>query len=480
MAENTETKIEIFTEILASDKLSAYQNGFAFSGLAQIDDPSWVWSQLFINPALAMLTYDSMEERDGIVSACLETRRNSVLSKPRRIKPASDSAEDKKIAAFVEETLFDYMDFDAFLEEAYDAIPKGVSIGEKIFADGGDRIFIERVNFHPQHYFTFDEGDFAQYSNISTFRQTGPLRLREGVTMDDWTGALLPEEKFYVFSYRSRYGNRWGTPLDRKCFWASWMKRASAKQWLKYLEKGTGVVVARYNDGAAEGEIETALDAATAMVEESAAAVPKKFLLEVHEMVRSVGSSHKEFVDDYCKSELAQIILGQTLTTRGSDGGGGNRALGQVHQGTQDDRTEVDSKALMASINHKSGIINDLVFWNFGAKVKRPEFFIDYETKEDINSKATRFGIIHRDVGMELSKKQVRDELELDEPIGDDDKLLAQTSPTKTDENLPEEKLDKAEFAEKKKTLHESDNRLNSKTERFQRLRPSMIQFSGE
>ncbi len=466
--------VEIFTEILESNKLNAYQYLPFQSNAIRSDDPSFVWQQLFFNPAFAMMIYDDMEEKDGVLSANLETRRNGVLSKPRRIKPASDSAEDKKIAAFVEETLTDYMDFDAFLEEAYEAIPKGVSIGEKIFAASSDRIYIERINFHPQSYFTFDAGEFAEYSNISVFRQTGPLRLRMGVTLENWTNELLPEEKFYIFSYRPRYGNRWGSPLDRKCFWASWMKRASAKQWLKYLEKGTGVVVARYNDGSAEGEIDTALDAAAAMVEESAVAIPKKFLLEVHEMVRSVGSSHKEFVDDYCKSEIAQIILGQTLTTRGSDGGGGSRALGQVHQQVQLDRLEVDAKQLMASINHPKSIVNDIVFWNFGAKAKRPTFEIEYKPKEDLTDKATRFGIVSTDIRMALSKKQIQEELDLDDPIDEADTLAPPTTPAKPDNLLK----DKAEFAEKK-TLN-SGATSNSKTERFRRLRPSMIEFSNE
>ncbi len=442
-------EVEIFSEILASDKLSVYQNDLPFALIGQSDDPTFVWRQLFINPVLAMLTYSEMVEKDGIVSACLETRRNGVLSKPRRIKPASESAEDKKIAEFVEETLFEYMNFDAFLEEAYEAIPLGISIGEKIFADGGDRIYIERVNFHPQHYFTFGEGEFAEFSNVSIFRQTGPLRLRAGVTMENWTNELLPENKFFVFSYRSRYGNRWGSPLLRKCYWSAWFKRASAKQWLKYLEKGTGVVVVRHNDGATTAETEVALDAATALVEESAVALPKKFLLEVHEMVRSVGSSHKEFVDDYCKSELAQIILGQTLTTRGSDGGGGSRALGQVHQQVQHDRLEVDAKQLMASINHKTGIINDLVFWNFGPKAKRPKFEIEYKPKEDLTDKATRFGIVRTDIQMPISKRQVREELDLDDPTDEADTLAPPAAPAKPDNLLK----DKAEFAEKKKIL---------------------------
>lgn len=477
----TGTDIEIFSEILDSDKLGSYQN-LQFQGQdALAADPSIVWRQLFTNPAYAMLAYDDMEEKDGIVSACLETRRNGLLSKPRRIKPASDSAEDKKVSEFVEETLFHYMKFDAFLEEAYEAIPKGLSVGEKIYAAAPDRIYIEQVKFHPQHYFTFGEGEFAEYSNMAVYRQTGPLRLRSGVTVDNWTNTLLPEDRFFVFTYRPRYGNRWGSPLDRKCYWASWMKRASAKQWLRYLEKGTGSVIARYNDGAAESEQANALGAATAIVEESAVAIPKKFIVEVHEMVRAIGSSHKEFVDDYCKSEIAQTILGQTLTTRGSDGGG-SRALGQVHQGVQDDRVETDARALMAAINAKGSLIDNIVFYNFGPTKKRPEFIIDYATPEDATSKATRYGTIRTQIGIELSKKQVREDLELDEPANEEDTLGAATEEEDVRSENDSHRVPKAQFAEdvKKNFQRGFDTPSNSRTERFMRYRPSMIEFSDE
>ncbi len=475
MADKT---VELFTEILSSDKLGSYQNLHLLN--LNADDPGFVWQQLFYNPAYAMLTYDDMEEKDGIVSACLETRRNGLLSKPRHILPASDAAEDKKIAEFVEETLFEYMNFDAFLEEAYEAVPKGLSVGEKIFADGGDRIYIEKVNFHPQHYFTFGTGEYAEYSSLMVYRQTGPLRLRAGVTIDNWINELLPEDKFFVFSYRPRYGNRWGTPLDRKCYWASWMKRASAKQWLRYLEKGTGSVIARYNDGATKDEMGKALDAATAVVEESAVAMPKKFLLEVHEMVRSIGSSHKEFVDDYCKYELAQIILGQTLTTRGSDGGG-SRALGQVHQGVQDDRVETDARSLMAAINARDGLVHNLVFHNFGPNKKRPKFVIEYEIKEDIDARAKRYAVVHKDIGLDLSIQQIREDLQIEEPNNEQDTLAAAvTAKDAAGSGDPLNMPAFSESAEKKKIVPPFDTPSNSRTERFMRQRPSMIEFSDE
>jgi phage gp29-like protein len=480
MSNTPTTGLELFTEVLESDKLNAFQTSqnYNYFGQAQIQmsDPSYVWSQLFTNPHFAMMVYEDMEEKVGSISSNLETRRNGVLSKPWHFKAASDSPQDKKIAEFVEETLTDYMNFHAFLAEALEAVGDGVRIGEYIYADAGDRICIEKVKFHPPQIFTFGEGEFAKYNNTQFYRQTGPLQLRQGVTLENVAeNTVLPDWKFFTFSYNPKFGNRWGRPLKRKLYWASWMMRASTRQWLKYLEKGTASVVARHSGSATESEKQNALDAATAIVEESAVAMPDKFLIEVHEMVRNLGESHKQFVDGFCKSEMAQIILGQTLTSRGSDGGGGNRALGEVHMQTQDDRIETDSIAAMATVNQTNSIVHQIVRFNFGEKAKRPTFVIEYETKEDLNTTVDRLGKIRKDVELPISKKYAYEILQIPEPVDEND-ILGKTETPDEQKTEP----DKAEFAEKKKLVQTSDHKLNSKRERFTKLRPSMIQFSDE
>ncbi|MEQ1644563.1 MAG: DUF935 family protein [Pyrinomonadaceae bacterium] len=473
---------ELFSEILASDKLGSFQNFSTFMSSAfGANDPSAIWEQLKFNPWIAMAIYWDMEEKDAAIYSAIDTRKNNVLSKTRNIIPASDKRQDKKIAAFVEESLERYfIDFESFLHEALDAPFKGVSIGEKIFAEAADRIYIKEVKFKPQHLFSFGETGIAGFSTASMmYPQTGPLQLRQGVNITDMpVGGELPEDKFFVFSFRPKYGNRWGDPIDRKAFWQSWIKRASTKEWLRYIEKGSGVVIARYNDGAAEKEMQDAQSAAAAVQEESAVAIPKKFILEVHEMVRNIGSSHKELVDDFCNSEISRIYLGQTLTSRGSDGGG-SRALGEVHERVSDKIGETDCKALMQAVNKH--IIKPLVCLNFGPDAECPQWIIEYESKEDLDSKAGRYAVIHKDLGMELSKQQIRDDLEIEEPLNDEDRLEPAALPGAiADEVDPLDDPVISEFAEKKKLVPPSGTPSSSRTERFMRLRPSMIDFSSE
>jgi SPP1 gp7 family putative phage head morphogenesis protein len=381
----------ILKELLSVENVSGYM-AFAYNAPATAipDDPSWVWPNLFYNPWLAMAVYNDMEEKDAMVASVSEVRKDNVLSKRRRVVPASDKRQDIKVANFIEETLESYFDagdgtrvgLDHTLFEAMDAVCRGVAIGENIYENAPDRIFIKRVEFKPQHLFAFGGSNLAAYSSGSSlYPQTGPLRLRQGVMLENWDERPLPEGKFFVHSYRPRYSNRWGSPTDRKAFWASWFKRAAVKQWLRYLEKGPGSVIARYNDGAGEDEQNKALAAAQAVNEESAVALPTKFLLEAMQHVRTgMGSVHREMVDDFCNNEIARVYLGQTLTSRGSEGGG-SRSLGEVHERVSDKKTEVDAKSLMMPVNTQ--LVWPLVLLNFGPNVRPPLWAIDYEPARD-------------------------------------------------------------------------------------------------
>jgi phage gp29-like protein len=474
--------VEIFEEILPSDKLGVYQN-YANNILRTIgsDDPGRVWEWLKWNPWFAMAIYDDMEEKDSTIFSCIDARKTNVLSKPRNILPASEKFRDKKIAEFVDETLNEYfVNFDDFLYEALEAIPKGVSIGEIIFGEAPDRVYVQEVKFKPQHLFAFGETNIASFSTASMlYPQTGDLCLRSGVMIDRWPlGVALPENKFFTLSFRMKHGNRWGNPVLRRVFWQSWIKRNGIKAWLRYLEKGSGSVQAKYRGGSGKEEQAKALDAAIALVEESAVATTDGVEIVVHEMTRNVGSSHMELVDGFCNPEISRAILGQTLTSRGSDGGG-SRALGEVHERKEDKILEVDAKAIMAVVDHY--IITPIVRFKFGPNALIPKFKIGYEPEDDQNAKAKKYSILRKEVGVPLSLKQVRDEFSLEAPMDEED-TIGPVAGEAT--GIAPDETQKAEFAEKKKpiggAIDRSEPPSNSKMGRFQKLRPSMIRFSDE
>lgn len=476
-------------EILDSERIGGFMSmAYGQFTMGLPDSPTWIWEQLRFNPWLAMAVYEDLEEKDDAISTGLDARKENVLSKPRRVMRSGDKRQDIKLAEFIEETLegfFDVTDgirlgLDAFIWEAMDAIGKGVAIGENIFKAAPDRLYVKEVKFKPQHLFTFGEGLLAAYSTTThPAVQTGPLRLRPGIIAEGLSSDVpLPHRKFFVHTFRARQGNRWGTPLIRRCFWLSWFKRAGVKQWLKLLEKGPGTVLTRYNDGSVTSEQDLALAAARAISEEAQVALPKKFEVEVLEHVRqSMGSSYREMVDDFCNNGIARVIRGQTLTSRGSEGGG-SRALGEVHERVEATKTEVDCKSLMLAVNTQ--LVWPLVLYNQGPTAIPPVWLIDYEPGADqelISKYLHRLWTMH----VPLSRSFVYNTFPGTEPTGEDDVL---EKPKGAEDTLPIDDEDGGggKFSEKKSLPGASSARQRTqpglRMERFSRLRPSMMRRS--
>ncbi len=481
----------MFREVLASDQLLYGYDAFAYNlNISSINvlNPSEVWAQIMWDPWLAMVVYQDMEEKDDCVASSLDTRKDGVLSLPRRVLPASDTRQDKKIADFVEEVLEGrftrggdcYFGLDQILHEMLDGMAKGVAIGEIVLGDGGDHVYISDVKFKPQHMFSFADGPMAAYSTPSYLGlQTGPLRLRNPYLFNSplvGENGELPEGRFVVATYRPRYGNRWGSPQDRKVYWPSWFKRMTLKQWLRYCEKGSGSVVTRYPDGASPDEMQKALDAARAVNEESAAAFPAKFRIEVLEHVRqSMGNAFEGLTDGVCNNAIMRVILGQTLTSRGSEGGG-SRALGDVHNQVRSEKKEADAKFLMRNVN--KSMVPPLVLFKFGPNARLPYWTMDYEPKRDLSADS----IIHTRLagaGLEIPKKFFYTTYQLPEPTEGEEVL----QPTSDKGSLPATGVDAAANFTEKKTLKSdatSKIRSHSKIARFSKLRPSTTESSSE
>jgi phage gp29-like protein len=476
------------------------------------DDPTWCWEQIKFNPAIAMAIYEDMEMKDTTIASALEARKRNVLSKERYMVAGGEKKRDQKIRDHVEETLEGYtggvdglsLGFENVLYEAADAYGKGVAIGECIWNYAPDgRVFLQDIKFKPQYMFQFSEGPFAEYGGYF-LPQTGPLRLRPdlglmlgGVENVDLSQPLDPR-KFFVHTFRPRQGNRWGQPLLRDIFWLSWFKRAALKEWLRLCEKGSGTVIARYDQGA--GDAELALKTAQAIVEQKEVAVSKRTEVEVLDHVRqNMSDAYMHLVDSVCDNGIIRFLRGQTLTSRGSEGGG-SRALGQVHQRGEDRITETDAKSLMFAVNTQ--IVFPLTYFNHGAVDRPPLWMIRYQPSADL---AGTVNWLYRlwQMMVPIKKKFVYETFPLEEP-GETDEVLA---PPSTDQqtaaepaNVGEAAAAFAEFAEaegvtadealvafseavkevkKKSPVTRSGNtRLKppvSKRQRFAKLRPSMI-----
>ena len=363
----------ISTEVLAS----VGTNTIAFSGA---DNPSAAWRLMISDSPAAYALYRDLEEKDGQVSSALETRKDGVLRRERKVIIAGSTAADERRAAFAREVLAAIPHFENILYELLDAIGYGFTVAEILWEQEGSTVFIRDIKPRPQELFAFGP---------SGKPQTGALQYANGLARRSLgEGGALPERKFLVSSFRPRHGNRRGRPLLRRVFWSSWFKRQDLKFWLKFIEKGTGSVVVRYPQGASDQDKQRALEAAEAINTETAVAIPENFQIvaELLEAARAGDSSvFLTLADQVCNNEIARVILGQTLTQRGGEDGRGSRALGEVHQEVRFEKVAADARDLMSVINDQ--LLRWLFLFNFGPEVAVPRWTIALDPPDDLRQR---------------------------------------------------------------------------------------------
>ena len=345
------------------------------------EDPSEIWRNMLADNALEH--YRDMEEKDGFFAGVLETRKEGVLSKPRRVLAASDAARDEGIAETVEDVLDNLADCENVFYELLDALGKGVSIAEVMWNFEGRELRPVELRFRPQEWFSFGKDLGPQTGELRLSRVRAGSALAACGSFDNEDDPL-PLNKFVVLSFRPHLGNRWGRPLARRCFWPIWFKQQDIKFWLKFVEKGTGTVLTKFNQGAPDDE-----KAAENVNDETAVAVPANFPVEILEKARQGNSSiYRDLVERFANREVAFVVLSQALTSAGSDEGSGSRSLGEVHNEVRAEKIEVDAKSLMRVVNEQ--LIRPFVTLNYGPNVEAPRWVIDYEEAEDLGELSER------------------------------------------------------------------------------------------
>ncbi len=379
MAEVTPISKPPAGEIVSERVLQVLSSGTSMLGLARgfggTSDPTRIWESMMGNYPDAFTYYFDLEEKDDDVGGLLETLKLAVLGRKRSVKPADDSSQAQTVADFVEQQLKAIGGFHQALHALLDAPGYGLSIAEINYDVTAGQVGLLSINDCPQEFFCFAEHRFLP--------QVGALRfLGQPYAMDG--GELVPEEKFLIFSYNPRRRNRFGHPLLRRAFWPSWFKRNAIRFWLRYAEKGPGTAAVMYPQGAGPDEKKKALDAAEALIEKIAVAVPDNFKM-VETLLTSARSQSPAVYERLVQRNelaIARAILGETLTSHGSDQGAGSYSLGQVHQEMFHQRVVELARALEGAINDQ--LVRRLVMWNFGPGAPMPKWSINTSDPEDL------------------------------------------------------------------------------------------------
>jgi len=137
--------------------------------------------------------------------------------------------------------------------------------------------------------------------------------------------------------------------------------------------------------------------AVAALGVDAGAVIPNDMLIEIIESAKNSGRDVFSLFLEMNDREIAIGILGQTLSSAGSDMGKGTLALGEVHEEVRHELVEADAVEIGECLSEQ--LIVPYVLFNFGEQENYPRLEIISDPKEDlqarinIDDKLVRMGV---------------------------------------------------------------------------------------
>ena len=254
-------------------------------------------------------------EADDEITAALESRRDAAVNTPWRFE--HPQARTRK---FFTDAFAGHMH--ALLTSLWLAVPYGYGIVEAVYAapDAPDnptpgRISIANVLECPFEWFRVVPG--------------GEVRWRDyDVPVDT--------RKFFACVRGQSVRKPMGDALLAKAYWPWFFRTHGWKFWAKFLEQAGNPLLY----GKTQGDKQAVLEQLQAITTGPVIVVGDMDDVAAVDVPGNSPNKFTEFEVACCR-RIQRLILGQTLTS-GTDGGSGNRALGEVHQAVLDEKKRAD------------------------------------------------------------------------------------------------------------------------------------------
>jgi phage gp29-like protein len=338
-----------------------------------------------------LLLYDRVME-DPHAHAVFQQRKLELIARDWKLEPASDDEADIKAADLVDAQLealgareyalanyYGGSGFDGVALNLLEATAKGYGVGEIMWAQDGQEIFVAEVRPKDQRRFGWVLGE------------AGAWELRLITDASGSRGEPIPDRKFIYHSPTASDANPYGLGLCSKVFWPVFFKRQNIQFWLIFADKfGSPTPVGKYPPGTSEADKAILLEALANLTQGMATTLPEGMLIEFLEATRSGNVTTYEGLARWCDEQISECILGQTGTTNQSDGGG-SRARDEVAREGMGAIIKADADLLSRTLDRT--LIRWIVELNrpiLGEGAKPPQFAWIFEDEDDLTEVATR------------------------------------------------------------------------------------------
>lgn len=371
-------------------------------------------------------------ERDTAYSSYLNTRIQSVVSKGFKIIPhvtqingkSKVTARDLEICDFIRHNLERIPTFTTDVIAMFDSISKGFSISEKNYEliDSGrfkNKIGLKDIRFKQAKQFAFKFDKFGHYK-LKVVDPYGP----------DQAGPY-DMSKFIHFIHGRDDENPYGESVASKIsFWA-WLKKNGAKFWAIFEERfGMPFTMVEVPSGKGKDDPEytKAVDLLDSILKDSGAVVPKDIVIKFLEATRTGDASFDGFIKR-CNSEIAMLVLGQTLSTNESVKGTGTYAQASVHQGVLNNYTLFDVCVSASALNTQ--LIRPLVDMNYSTEHYPVFQWNSFNMSMLITIAQNIKNLV--DAGLKVPARFIYQAIGIDVPEGDEETLIAAQKPTQSE-----------------------------------------------
>ncbi|WP_410677795.1 DUF935 domain-containing protein [Avibacterium paragallinarum] len=371
-----------------------------------------------------------IEERDGDIAANMGTRKRAILTLDWRIaEPRNATPVEQGYQQEVDEFFYQFSELENLLVDLMDGVGHGFSALEIDwhFINGKwqPKTFIHR----PQSWFKIDKDD--------------NLLLKTPANQE---GEALRPLGWVVHRHKSRSTQLARLGLYRTLAWHYMFKHYSVHDFAEFLELyGMPIRIGKYGAGATNEEKRTLLRALAQIGHNAAGIMPESMEIELHNAANgsSVNNPFLQMIE-WCRTEIARLILGQTLTS-GADGKSSTNALGKVHNEVRRDLLVADAKQLAQTITKQ--IILPYLQLNVDPNIDEsrcPRFEFDTAEYEDLEKFAKALPDLVN-IGVAVPESWVREKLGIPEPQEGEAILKAVQNEFKEDLNNDEneEKNDK-------------------------------------
>lgn len=360
--------------------------------------------------------YDEMKGKNTHVRAMLDTRVQTIISKPIRILPANITREALKRRDFVVDML-DQMgrgkaagDFLHFLKNIqFNGIFYPFTAAEIMWKYNGTSICPDEIKVrHPRNFSWNKEGDKLEFLSTNGLQP-------------------LANGKFIIYAPLRENDHPYKGGLSPLLYSIHNLMWLNLKWWGTANERGGIPIImvqgADYMSEPEKDKMETTLDG---LKNNIYALIPDGVDVQSFESRMRAATNTFQDMASFCKREISLAVLGETLTAE--SGASGSYSLGAVHQDTLASFVQYDAPQLMEMVN--GSIIPLMIAYNFPPKMVDgrldwllPKFVLEFEPPEDMQKRLLLDqGALA--MGVELSKSYIREKYNIPKPIDEDDELV--------------------------------------------------------